>query len=71
MCNFPKKVDFLKEGIGGDHGGVGGYLFDCEHGVFIVFSCFVVAEIEFGHGSFAEHVSVVYLVVVHDKILSF
>ena len=67
MGYFPEQIDLLKQGIGGYHGGVGGDLLNCEDCIGIPFSSDVVAQVDFGHGPLAQHVRVVYLILVHDQ----
>lgn len=57
----------MEEGVSGDHGGVGGYLFDCEHGVFVALTCPIVAQVDLGHRSLPKHVRVVDLVLVQHQ----
>jgi hypothetical protein len=65
--DLAEEVDFLKKGVGGDHGGVNRDLLDCELGIFIALACFVVAEVYFGHGALPQHVGVVDLILVQNQ----
>lgn len=70
MGNFSKQVDFLQKCICSYHGWFCRDLFDCKHGIDIgriALILAVVAEVHFGHGTFAQHIGVVYLIFVDDE----
>lgn len=71
MSYFTQQINLLEEGVCGNHRRVYGYLFDSKLSVFVTFSSLIIPEINFGHGSFSEHIGVVDLVFVEDKKLSF
>ena len=66
---LPQQVDFLQKSIGGDHRGVGGDFLHGEHGADITLASFVVSEVNLGHGSLAQHVGIVDLVLTHNQVL--